>query len=142
MWNSNFCLCHFLIFQKGCKSLRPKFPTLCVFTFEEKLKYIHSDNTYIWLDFLISDWCAKYYQHSDFNGWEKVVGETSQLDLTGNENDQASSVRVRPSCTLTLFEDHNNVGLLDSLTADVSLLSYNDQVSSVSCTCQGMREKI
>ena len=71
-----------------------------------------------------------------------MVGETSQLDLTGNENDQASSVRVRPSCTLTLFEDHNNVGLLDSLTADVSLLSYNDQVSSVSCTCQGMQEKI
>jgi len=43
---------------------------------------------------------------------------------------------------LTLFEDLNNVGLLDSLTADVSLLSYNDQVSSVSCTCQGMGEKI
>ena len=70
-----------------------------------------------------------------------MVGETSQLDLTGNENDQASSVRVRPSCTLTLFEDHNNVGLLDSLTADVSLLSYNDQVSSVSCTCQGMQRE-
>ena len=67
-----------------------------------------------------------------------MVGETSQLDLTGNENDQASSVRVRPSCTLKLFEDYNNVGLLDSLTADVSLLSYNDQVSSVSCTCRGM----
>ena len=92
--------------------------------------------------FLISDWCAKYYEHSNFNGWEKVIGETSQLDLTGNENNQASSVRVRPSCTLSLFEDHDNVGLLDSLTADVSLLSYDDQVSSVSCTCQGMRENM
>ena len=71
-----------------------------------------------------------------------MIGETSQLDLTGNENNQASSVRVRPSCTLTLFEDHDNVGLLDSLTADVSLLSYDDQVSSVSCTCQGMRENM
>ena len=71
-----------------------------------------------------------------------MVGETSQLDLTGNENDETSSVRVRPSCTLTLFEDYNNVGLLGSLTADVSLLSYNDQVSSVSCTCQGIRETI
>ena len=66
-----------------------------------------------------------------------MVGETSQLDLTENENDQASSVRVRPSCTLKLFNYHDNVGLLNSLTADVSLLSYNDQVSSVSCTCQG-----
>ena len=70
-----------------------------------------------------------------------MIGETSQLDLTGNENDQASSVRVRKSCTLTLFEHHNNVGLLDSLSADFSSLSYNDQVSSVSCTCQGIREK-
>ena len=67
-----------------------------------------------------------------------MVEETSQLDFTGNLDDQISSVKVRPSCTLTLFEDYNNVGLLGSLTADVSLLSYNDQVSSVSCTCRGM----
>ena len=88
--------------------------------------------------FLISDWCAKYYEHSNYNGWEKVVGETSQLDLTGIENDQASSVKVKPSCTLTLFQDNNNVGLVGSFTTDVSLLSHNDQVSSLSCTCQGM----
>ena len=88
--------------------------------------------------FLISDWCAKYYEHSDYNGWEKVVGETSQLNLTGNENDQVSSVKVRPNCTTTLFEGYNNGGHLDSLTTDVSLLSHNDQVSSLSCTCLGM----
>ena len=71
--------------------------------------------------------------------WEKVVGETSMLDLTGNENNHASSVRVKPGCHLKLFDDHNNVGLLYSLTADVSFLSaYNDQVSSLLCTCQGM----
>ena len=88
---------------------------------------------------LTSEWCAKLYQHGykSENGWVKVVGETSQLDLIGNKNNHASSARVRPGCTLNLFEDFNNVGLLDSLTADVSLLSYNDQVSSVSCTCQG-----
>ena len=83
------------------------------------------------------DWCAKYYQNFDFDGWEEVVGETSQLDLT-EYNDQASSVRVNPGCTLNLFADYNNVGLLYSLTADVlSLSAYNDQVSSLSCTCQG-----
>ena len=59
------------------------------------------------------------------------------LDLK-NENDQTSSVKVRPGCTLTLFEHHNKVGLLYSLTTDVSLLSHNDKVSSLSCTCQGM----
>ena len=71
-----------------------------------------------------------------------MIGETSQLDLTGKENDQASSVRVRPSCTLKIFNYHDNVGLLQSITADVDLLYYNDQVSSLSCTCQGMRENI
>ena len=68
-----------------------------------------------------------------------MIQETSMLDLTGNENNEASSVRVHPGCTLKLFNEHNNVGLLDSLTADVDFLStYNDQVSSLSCTCQGM----
>ena len=96
---------------------------------------------------LISDWCAKIYEAYNYNlkpdaaelgYWEKVIGETRMLDLTGNENNHASSVRVKPGCHLKLFGDHNNVGLLYSLTADVSFLSaYNDQVSSLSCTCQG-----
>ena len=96
---------------------------------------------------MISDWCAKIYQHDykklNKKGWEKVVGETSQLNLRGIENNHASSTRVRPGCTLKLFEDYNNVGLLDTLTKDVSFLSadkpYNDQVSSLSCSCQGIR---
>ena len=81
------------------------------------------------------------YQHS-FSGWEKVIQETSMLDLTGNENNEVSSVRVHPNCNLKLFSEHNNVGLLDSLTTDVSILRpHNDQVSSLSCTCQGMITK-
>ena len=96
---------------------------------------------------LISDWCAKIYeawQYGDNDAlelgyWEKVIQETSMLDLTGNKNNEVSSVRVHPGCTLKLFNEHNNVGLLDSLTANVTFLSaYNDQVSSLSCTCQGM----
>ena len=70
--------------------------------------------------------------------WEKVVEETSMLDLTGDENNHASSVRVKPGCHLKLFKEHNDIGLLYSLAADDSFLSaYNDQVSSLSCTCQG-----
>ena len=89
---------------------------------------------------LISDWCAKIYPHSYHDGWEQVIPETNMLDLIGNDNNVVSSVRVYPGCTLKLFNEHNNVGLLDSLTADVSFLSaYNDQVSSLSCTCQGMK---
>ena len=90
--------------------------------------------TYDWI-FLISDWCAKIYEHDDFNGWEKVIGETSQLDLTGNENDQLTSVKVRPSCTLDLFKNSNNDWFLVSLTSDLIHVDANDQVSSLSCTC-------
>ena len=85
--------------------------------------------------FLVSDWCAKIYEHDDFNGWEKVVGETSQLNLDGNEDDQLTSVRIRPGCTLDLFDNWNNDGFLGSLTSNVSLVNYNDKVSSLSCTC-------
>ena len=84
---------------------------------------------------MISDWCAKIYEHDDFNGWEKVVGEASQLNLNGNEDNQLTSVRVRPGCTLDLFDNWNNDGLLGSHTSNVSLVNYNDKVSSLSCTC-------
>ena len=99
--------------------------------------------TYVTYDqiFLISDWCTKIYEHIDFKGWEKVVGETSQLDLTGNEEDELTSVRVGPGCTVNLFENHNNDGLLGSLTSDVSYYDNNDQVSSLSCICQVIRKR-
>ena len=69
-----------------------------------------------------------------------MVGETSQLNLNNNENDKTSSVRVRPGCILSLFKHINKVELLYSLTTDVSLLGHNDQVSSLSCACQGMKK--
>ena len=69
-----------------------------------------------------------------------MVGETSQLNLI-NENDQTSSVKVRPGCTLKLFEHINKEGLLVTLKTDVSALSHNDKVSSLSCTClPGMKK--
>ena len=64
-----------------------------------------------------------------------MVGETSQLNLDGNEDDQLTSVRIRPGCTLDLFDNWNNDGFLGSLTSNVSLVNYNDKVSSLSCTC-------
>ena len=69
-----------------------------------------------------------------------MVGETDLLNLI-NENDQTSSVKVLSGCTLTLFEHINKVGLLGTFTTDVSALSHNDKVSSLSCTCgQGMKK--
>ena len=71
-----------------------------------------------------------------------MIGETSRIDVTKEENDKTSSVRVRPGCTLNLFKHYVHDGkhmLLDSLTDDVSSLTHEDEVSSLSCTCkQGM----
>ena len=67
-----------------------------------------------------------------------MIGETSRIDVTKEENDKTSSVRVRPGCTLNLFENYIRDGkhvLLDSLTNDVSFLTHF-QVSSLSCTCK------
>ena len=73
-----------------------------------------------------------------------MIQETSHLKLDRyaptNDfmNDEASSARVKPGCTLNLFENHNNQKFMESLTADASSLKKNDKASSVSCTCQGM----
>ena len=68
-----------------------------------------------------------------------MIPETNMLDLIGDDNNVVSSVRVYPGCSLKLFKEHYNVGLLSSFSADIDFLSgYNDQASSLSCTCQGM----
>ena len=80
-----------------------------------------------------------------------MIQETSHLDLSlwkffsicliscGTVwNDRASSARVKPGCTLNLFENHNNEKFIESLTSNASSLKKNDKVSSLSCTCQGM----
>ena len=78
------------------------------------------------------------YEHNNFNGWEIEVRETSQFDLIGSEDNEASSVKVNSGCTLNLFDNHQSISNLASLTADISDFdntSYNDKVSSVSCSC-------
>ena len=74
-----------------------------------------------------------------------MIAETSMLDLTGNENNDVTSVRVNPGCQLKLFDDHNNFGLLDSFVANDDFCNentnnaecrdINDRASSLSCTC-------
>ena len=74
-----------------------------------------------------------------------MIAETSRLDLTGNENNNVTSVRVNPGCQLKLFDHHNNFELLDSFAANVDFCDentnnaecsgFNDRASSLSCTC-------
>ena len=69
-----------------------------------------------------------------------VVGAERRINHLKHLNDQTSSVRVRHGCTLKLFKHVNYDWLLGSLTHDVSALpAYNDQVSSLTCTCSQQR---
>ena len=78
-------------------------------------------------------WCAKVYQNGNFEGWEETIFEGS-TNLA--HNDDLSSVKINGGCTLKLYDYINLDGLLDTLTSDNWFTSaYNDQVSSVSCTC-------
>ena len=82
--------------------------------------------------------CAQLYSHISFGPPRIIIPETPGLDLSPSFNDQASSAIVTPGCILSLYQDFQEVNLLDTLTADTVFFdAYNDEVSSVTCTCQG-----
>ena len=80
-------------------------------------------------------WCAIAYEHhyDSGYGWEEIINQGSKNLI---HNDGLSSVRINTGCTLKLYKHNDYVELLDTLTTDVHFTSaYNDQVSSVSCSC-------
>ena len=81
------------------------------------------------------DWCARLYQHDDYNGWEQWVSVTNYG--TPTKNDAVTSIRVRDGCTFKAYRHTNKEDLLETLTSDVSLLKDNDEISSFSCSCFG-----
>ena len=80
-------------------------------------------------------WCAKLYEHNDYNGWEQIVHDTSYG--TPSHNDAVTSIRVqqRDTCTFKGYKHIDKGDLLETLTTDVSLLNANDDLSSFSCSC-------
>merc|ERR1712241_1349725 len=88
-----------------------------------------------------SGWCAKLYEHRDYKGWEEIVREeVMPVNLNKAHNDQLSAAKVNNGCTLKLYKHYNHhihdQILLDILTSNLSFTSgYDDEVSSVSCTC-------
>ena len=81
-----------------------------------------------------SDWCAKLYEHDDFNGWEQVIAETDYG--TPSHNNAVTSIKVRDGCTFKAYKHVDKVELLETLTSDESHLEdNNDEVSSFSCSC-------
>ena len=80
-------------------------------------------------------WCAKLYEHNDYNGWEQIVHDTSYG--TPSHNDAVTSIKVqsRDKCTFKAYKHINKGDLLETLTSDNSLLNDNDDLSSFSCSC-------
>ena len=86
------------------------------------------------MTFFFSDWCAKLYEHDDFNGWEQVIPETDYG--TPSHNDAVTSIKVRDGCTFKAFKHIDKAELLETLTNDEAHLEHNnDEVSSFSCSC-------
>ena len=81
-------------------------------------------------------WCARLYEHDDYNGWEQWVSETNYG--TPSHNDAVTSIRVKDGCTLIAYKHINKGTLLEKFTSDVSLLKDNDEISSFSCNCGGI----
>ena len=58
------------------------------------------------------------------------------MNVESDWNDKVSSVKVTKGCTLKLFQNYDKDNLLITLSNDVDFLeAHNDQVSSLSCTC-------
>ena len=81
------------------------------------------------------EWCAKLYEDSNFLGWEITIFEGA-TNLGLDHDDLVSSVKINSGCALTLYDHLYQNGFLDTLTTDDTFIeAYNDQVSSVWCTC-------
>jgi hypothetical protein len=82
------------------------------------------------------------YEHADYGGWEQCygVGE-SDRDL-GNRRNKISSVRIRGSAAITLYEHPDFDGREAEITTDVPDIgkwrrSWNDEVDSLRVTGSG-----
>ena len=78
------------------------------------------------------------FSSRSFGGAKLYIEETDELNFAHDWIHVVSSVRITQGCTLELYEGHNRIGLLDTITEDVWLLDdTNDMARSVSCTCEG-----
>lgn len=81
--------------------------------------------------------CA-LYEHDNYRGHSLIIGAGQRFSNVGaGWNDKASSVRVGPGCTLTLYQHSNFSGDQRTVTGDTASLGnlWNDQTSSASCQC-------
>merc|ERR1711881_52970 len=95
-------------------------------------------------DAVCEHWCAEIYKHKYFGDLMVKTGITTDGEpnmMSFEHDNDASSIKVEPGCTLTLFSDvqKNASTLMGTHTKDKVLLSVedgmNDKVSSYKCEC-------
>ena len=86
---------------------------------------------------VLSDWCAKLYQHAYYGGWEHKVEETNgkRVGIHASKNDEVSSVKVKTGCKFTAYKDYYGNASF-TINEDMDWFrEANDQLSSYSCIC-------
>jgi hypothetical protein len=87
---------------------------------------------------------VELFQHCNFGGWQANFNgsrtvSTAQLQAAGGVNNDASSVRIKAGCAVTLFDGNTQTGGSLRLTATTACfagaLNFNDIVSSLRIEC-------
>ena len=84
-----------------------------------------------------------FYEHADFTGARRDIGEFDEVPWVGNEwNDRISSIDCHERCTATVYEhiDYGGESGRWQGRARTMGLSWNDRISSVRVTCTGSAE--
>jgi len=82
---------------------------------------------------------VQLFQHCNFGGWQANFGitgnvSTAQIQAAGGVNNDASSIRVSPGLSVTLFSGNNQTGQSVTVTGNVACfvgLGFNDVLSSM-----------
>lgn len=83
--------------------------------------------------------CATIYEHIDFGGDSRDVGNNVSISWIGGLwNDQVSSIFVQPGCVLNAYEHINFGGAHETFIGNVPAVGnwWNDRISSYTCTCE------
>lgn len=88
----------------------------------------------------VSGRTCTFYEHADFGGEWREVGEHDEVPWIGSEwNDRISSMECHERCTATIYEHIDYGGESDRWNgrARTMGLRWNDRISSVRVSCTG-----
>ena len=88
------------------------------------------------LSSIVAGYCARIYDHPDFEGDSYEIDETNHHIFSSNWIDRVRSVEVSQGCILKLFRDKWPC-YVHPLHTISRTISYDFMPSSASCSCKG-----